>query len=618
MSDRKKLSGLEKFAYGIGAVGKDMVYMLSASYVLYYFQDIMGVSAIAMGVILLVARVFDAFNDPIMGVIVAKTKTKWGKFRPWLLIGTVTNAVVLAVMFAAPPSLDGKGLVAYAAITYILWGITYTMMDIPYWSMVPAFTDSGKERENLSALARSCAGVGSAIVTIVTVMAVAAIGGALADKRTNATTVAFDSASNGIRAYVVQVDENGNPTSTVKEYESTSLTVNIEGAAKLFNGVEAEDPETGEVYEGVINVTSSNADISYTIGDVTAEEGEGNASFVIDSKDGTSSVLVIYADAEDYAKLVSMTELAGTVTMHSKLEVERVGFGFFAIIIGVLFVVFTLITCIVIKEKSSVEMKTASVGQMFKALIQNDQAMAIVVTIVLINVAVYITSNLLIYFFKYDLGGSNWQGNYTLFNMFIGGIQILAMMLFFPLLRRKFKALRIFYMSVGSAVAGYGILLVMSLLGVTSVYVFFIPGFFIMAAVGLLNVLVTVFLANTVDYGEYKNHRRDESVIFSMQTFVVKLASGIAALIASISLAAFDIQEDSEGFMTVAMMVRKMEELITGSGAVIDNMSVIGLRLVMTLTPIFVLVVAMLLFRRKYILNDKKLEEITAELKARK
>ena len=70
--------------------------------------------------------------------------------------------------------------------------------------------------------------------------------------------------------------------------------------------------------------------------------------------------------------------------------------------------------------------------------------------------------------------------------------------------------------------------------------------------------------------------------------------------------------------MTVAMMVRKMEELITGSGAVIDNMSVIGLRLVMTLTPIFVLVVAMLLFRRKYILNDKKLEEITAELKARK
>ena len=66
-----KLSLKEKLAYGLGAVGKDMVYMLSASYVLYYFQDILGVSAIAMGVILMAARVFDAFNDPIMGIIVA-------------------------------------------------------------------------------------------------------------------------------------------------------------------------------------------------------------------------------------------------------------------------------------------------------------------------------------------------------------------------------------------------------------------------------------------------------------------------------------------------------------------------------------------------------------------
>ena len=171
------LSGREKFAYALGAVGKDMVYMLSASYVLYYFQDILGVNAVAMGVILLVARIFDAFNDPIMGIVVAKTHTRWGRFRPWLLIGTVTNAAVLFIMFAAPPSLDGKGLVAYAAITYILWGVTYTMMDIPYWSMIPAFTKSGREREGLTTLARSAAGVGSALVTILTMIFVHAIGG---------------------------------------------------------------------------------------------------------------------------------------------------------------------------------------------------------------------------------------------------------------------------------------------------------------------------------------------------------------------------------------------------------------------------------------------------------
>ena len=173
-----RLTLKEKVAYGLGAVGKDMVYMLSASYVLYYYQDILGVSAIAMGIILMIARVFDAFNDPLMGVVVAKTKTKWGKFRPWLMIGTVTNAIILIVMFAAPPSLDGGGLVAYAAVIYILWGITYTMMDIPYWSMIPAFTEGGKEREGLTTLARSAAGVGSAVISILTVMCVAALGNA--------------------------------------------------------------------------------------------------------------------------------------------------------------------------------------------------------------------------------------------------------------------------------------------------------------------------------------------------------------------------------------------------------------------------------------------------------
>ncbi|MDY6030131.1 MAG: MFS transporter, partial [Treponemataceae bacterium] len=171
-----KLSGKEKFTYGLGAVAKDMVYMLSAGYILYYYQDIMGVSAWAMGIILMAARVFDAFNDPIMGVVVSKTKTRWGKFRPWLMIGTITNAVILFLMFSAPPSLNAGGMVAYAAVTYILWGVTYTMMDIPYWSMVPAFTESGKEREGLSAFARSCAGVGSALISIITVMSVAALG----------------------------------------------------------------------------------------------------------------------------------------------------------------------------------------------------------------------------------------------------------------------------------------------------------------------------------------------------------------------------------------------------------------------------------------------------------
>lgn len=465
METKKKLSGGEKFAYGIGAVGKDMVYMLSASYILYYYQDIMGVSAVAMGIILFVARVFDAFNDPIMGVLVAKTKTRWGKFRPWLFVGTVLNAIVLYLMFAAPPTLSGSGLVAYAATTYILWGVTYTMMDIPYWSMVPAFTESGREREGLSALARSCAGVGSAIISIITVLSVSALG-------------------------------------------------------KMAGGTTATD-------------------------------------------------------------------------------IERLGYKYFALCIAVLFVIFTTITCAKIKEKSSVEMQTASVKEMFKALVQNDQAMTMVVAIVMINTALYITSNLVIYFFKYDFSPAQWQANYTLFNTFGGGFQILAMMILFPLLRKFMNTMKIFYVSFTMAMVGYVILLGIAFSGTQQVYLLLIPAFLIMSAIGMLNVIVTVFLANTVDYGELRNHRRDESVICSMQTFVYKLASGIAALAASLVISIFHIQKDETA------------EVLT----TIDASSRIGLRMCMTLIPIVVLIVGLIVFRKHYILTDEKLEEINAQLK---
>ena len=452
----------EKISYGLGAVGKDMVYMLSASYVLYYFQDILGVNAFAMGAILLIARVFDAFNDPIMGVVVAKTRTRWGKFRPWLMIGTLTNAAVLFVMFSAPPTLSGGGLVAYAAVSYILWGVTYTMMDIPYWSMIPAFTSSGKERENLSTLARSCAGVGSAIITIVTMVAVHAIGG-------------------------------------------------------------------------------SN---------------------------------------------------------------ELVGFKWFSLIVAVIFALFITITCVNIKEKATVDMQAPTLKEMFRSLVQNDQAMAVVVTIVVINCSIYITSNLVIYFFKYDFGGTGWYNSYTLFNTFGGGIQILAMMLFFPLLRRVFSTIQIFYVALFGAIAGYASLLVLAFTNMSSVFLLFIPAFFIFGANGILSVLTTIYLANTVDYGQLKNNRRDESVIFSMQTFVVKLASGIAALAASICLGINHLSSEA---------TTEAEQTIDFAANVAQSAKV-GLRMTMTILPMAGLILGLIWFKKKFILTEEKMAEITAQL----
>ncbi len=591
-----KLTAKEKTAYGLGAVGKDMVYMLSASYILYYYQDILGVSAIAMGVILLVARIFDAFNDPIMGIVVAKTKTRWGKFRPWLLIGTLTNAVILFLMFSAPPSLSGSGLVAYAAVTYILWGVTYTMMDIPYWSMIPAFTEGGKEREGLSALARSCAGVGSAIVTIITVMAVTSIGTAMDNSKSEKMTMQYASEVGGVIVHVIEIDDSDAATGNEIEYIDG---INIKATANKdeFKEIFESSEDTSLKY------TSKNSKYDLKFDDVEINADNATVIYEMGLKDGSSfGELNVYVDSELYSKLDKdggITSITGEFT--STKEVERYGFKYFSLIVAIIFVVFIIITCLGIKEKSTADMQTAGIGEMFKALIQNDQAMTIVITIVLINVATYITSNLLIYFFKYDLAGSNWQGNYTLFNTFAGAVQILAMMIMFPLLRKFFTTMKIFNIAVIASISGYVVLLVMALSGISSVYPFLLPGFFIMAAVGILNVLVTIFLANTVDYGELKNGRRDESVIFSMQTFVVKLASGIAALVASICLSISNLSNDTE--------------TVGAAKSAVGGNSLLVLRLTMTLLPIFGMIIAIILFRKKYILDEEKLNEITETLK---
>ena len=123
----------------------------------------------------------------------------------------------------------------------------------------------------------------------------------------------------------------------------------------------------------------------------------------------------------------------------------------------------------------------------------------------------------------------------------------------------------------------------------------------------MLQVLTTVFLANTVDYGDLKNHRRDESVIFSMQTFVVKLASGVAALIAAICLSLNNLKEESSDEAEQAFDFAKN----------VATSSKLGLRMTMTIIPIIGLFIAIVIFKKKFILTEEKMNEITDELKAR-
>ncbi len=148
------LSFKQKYSFGIGALGKDLCYAVVSYYLMVYFTDSIGLAPLFVGNLFLVARLWDAVNDPMMGMVVDNTRSRWGKFRPWIFIGTVLNAIVLIFLFKKPAGLEGTSLNAYYSVMYILWGMTYTVMDIPYWSMLPSLSKTPEERAKMSVIPR--------------------------------------------------------------------------------------------------------------------------------------------------------------------------------------------------------------------------------------------------------------------------------------------------------------------------------------------------------------------------------------------------------------------------------------------------------------------------------
>ena len=162
-----KTTWREKIGYGVGAVGLDLSYGMFYSFLSYYLSSVLGLKEAFLLLLTPIARIWDGINDPMMGTIVDNTKTKQGKYRPWILIGAMANAAVLFLLFTSF-GLSGTPLYIYIGVMYILWGMTNTMADIPYWSMIPSFTSEPKDRNMVSTVARTFSGLGQGIITVAT------------------------------------------------------------------------------------------------------------------------------------------------------------------------------------------------------------------------------------------------------------------------------------------------------------------------------------------------------------------------------------------------------------------------------------------------------------------
>ena len=157
-----KQQKLNKYCFGLGTIGRDALYSLVSMYLLVHLTDVVKFSDKGLGIIGIILTLFgtfDAIIDPFVGAIVDNTKTRWGKFKPWILIGMIGTAVLTVLMFHNFEMSETAHIVLLA-FTYLLFSIFFSLNDISYWSLMPAISKDQGVRESVGAFARICANVG--------------------------------------------------------------------------------------------------------------------------------------------------------------------------------------------------------------------------------------------------------------------------------------------------------------------------------------------------------------------------------------------------------------------------------------------------------------------------
>lgn len=440
-----KVPGRVKYTFAFGALGKDMIYGMIATFSMIYFTDVLRVDAAFIGIMFFVAKIWDAFNDLFMGMIVDNTRSRFGKFVPWLAIGTLINAFVFVMLFT-DFHLSGVALCVFAAVVYILWGMTYTIMDIPYWSIIPNLTSDPRERERVSVLPRIFASIGQSLI---------------------------------IAGFGVQI----------------------------INGL-----------------------------------GGG-----------------------------------------------YIGYHRFALIIAATFI-FTIGITVINLPKKQVGTKAEKVSfkDIFSIIKQNDQLRWAVALILLYNVGIQLIMGTATYYFSYVCNNSSMLSAF----MISASIAEVVGLIIFPKVANLLSRKKAFLLACTLPAVGLTLLLLTGIFAPENVLLTAISGIIVKTGTGLELGCATVFLADVVDYGEFKLGRRSEGVVFSLQTLIVKLTAAFTSLSIGFAL-------DSTGYVP-----DQVQSLATQN----------SMRLLMCIIPAVSMLLAYVVFRKKYNLTDSFMAKVVAAI----
>jgi len=462
-----------RICFGFGTIGRDMFYAMVSMFALFYISDVLNVhdATLALVTTMLVAlRLFDAFNDPIMGLIVDNTRSQYGKFKPSMLFGALVAAVCMILMFSdmgllnaamqAAQSGASDAVIAHESvmfvvvfgICYVLWDISYGLNDVAYWSMMPALSTDQKERERIGSLARICANVGL-----------------------------------------------------------FALVVGIEPITEML--------------------------------------GEATGSIIQ-------------------------------------------GWFIFALVVALLMIGFQAITLVGVKEPKGYfkEEESTSLLEMFRVIIKNDQLLWVAVSMSLFMIGYMTTTSFGLHFFTWVYGD---KGMYSIFAAVLGISQLSALAIFTQF-SKHFNRRTLYTGATILVVAGY----LLFFFSPTNMLFIGAAGILIFVGQAFIQMLMLMFLTDTIEYGQLKLGKRNESITFSIQPLINKLGGAIAT-----------------GMLGFTLILSGINAAETPADVTAEGVTTF--KVAMLLLPLIVIVIGYFINMKKFKIDEERYSQILADLEKR-
>lgn len=487
-----------KWCFAVGCTGRDLCYTLVSLFLLTYIQYTNLVNTdqfMVLTAIIVLCRVWDAVNDPLMGTIISNTRTKFGKYRPWVLIGCILNVIFLVGLFTIRVDVGtdintlGWYNVAILGVFYLLWGMTYTMNDVAYWSLLPVLSKGKVERDKLTTMVAVFASIGAFI-------------------------------SGGIIPMVT-------PNNMIEAYRICVIIF----AAIFF------------ICQMLVFF------------------------FVYDNKE-------------------------------NKFKLDNVQVG----------------------DKE----ETVSLKDMLKILFGNKQLLVMAGVVLLHSLASAILNAFGQNFFYFKFG---YSGDKMLIFTVMYAIGTIISQALYPYISSKFKRSQIVTVSLSILTIGYILFFVIANITIPSDLCFILLclfGALIFFGQGVFYMAMLIMLTNTIEYDEWKTGKRNDAITFSVRPFMVKLAGAVQYLVVAVTIVVCGLYSISEqigqfeanksmGLITEMECANSISDLLSQ----VSHNQILGLTIAMTLIPIILYVLAFVLIKKKYIIDENMYEKMIKEISER-